>query len=77
MAAEMGEWLRVLAVLPEDLNAIPNIHLLAHNCLDFKFQGTQCPFLASVGTCGIQTCMQAKLPDMQNRIIINLKTQVI
>ena len=32
-AGEMAQWLRTLAVLPEDLGSIPSTHMTANNCL--------------------------------------------
>jgi hypothetical protein len=43
--------------------------MVAHNCLCLMFQG----HMASIGTCGKQICMQAKLSYTYNKIVINLK----
>ena len=30
-AGEMAQWLRVLAILPEDPGSVPSTHVVAHN----------------------------------------------
>lgn len=32
-AGDMAQWLRALAILPEDPGSIPNILMMAYNCL--------------------------------------------
>lgn len=38
-AGEMAQWLKSLAVLPEDPGSIPSTHMAAHNSLSHQFQG--------------------------------------
>jgi hypothetical protein len=34
----MAQWLRALALLPEDSGLIPSTHMMAHNHLQLQFQ---------------------------------------
>lgn len=38
-AGEMAQWLKVLAVLPEEPGSISSIHIAAHNCMYFQVPG--------------------------------------
>ena len=40
---KVAQWLRALTALPKDQSSIPSIHMTAHNCLKFQFQGIQHP----------------------------------
>lgn len=42
-----GERLKAMAAISEDPNSTPSTHMAAHI---YKFQGIQCPFLASMST---------------------------
>ena len=36
---EMAQWLRPLAVLPEDPGSVPSIYMTVHNCLKLQLPG--------------------------------------
>jgi hypothetical protein len=38
-AGEMAQWLRVLAVLPEDPGSVLSTHMSVDKCLQLQFQG--------------------------------------
>jgi hypothetical protein len=44
----MAQWLRPLAAFPENLGLISSTNIMAHNHLQFQFQGLQHPLLASI-----------------------------
>lgn len=46
----MAQQLRRLAALAEELGLVPSIYMATHYHLPLVFQGTQGPFLASLGT---------------------------
>lgn len=47
---EEAQWLRTLAILPEDPAFIPQNNIVAYNPSYLQFWGTQCPLLASTST---------------------------
>jgi hypothetical protein len=51
VAGEVGQQLRVLAALLEDLSGSHYPHLSAHSFLCLQLLETQCPLLASAGIC--------------------------
>jgi hypothetical protein len=59
----MFQWLRTLAILPENEGSIPSTYMAAHNCLWHQFQGIQLNLLTSTGikhTHGTLTGMHPK-----------------
>jgi hypothetical protein len=47
---EMAQWIRALAVPPEDPYSIPSTHMAAHNSQKLQFQGMQHPLPTSKDT---------------------------
>jgi hypothetical protein len=46
----LAQWLRALAVLPEDPGLIPSTHMVAYNHLQLQFQEVLCPLLTAKDT---------------------------
>lgn len=48
---------KIFVSLIEDLDLVPNIHVVIHNSLQLQFQGIQHFLLASSASAGIRQCM--------------------